>query len=126
MNSLFVGRHKDEFVCIGTCITGDRIVVYKRKNCFGPAEGKHEKSLDGFLVHSINYYYFFQIIDWLNECNSAVKTSEKCEALKKIQELMVHSDEELLEEFLENVLAFSHDPVQDVRRCVVAFVEEIS
>lgn len=38
----------------------------------------------------------------------------------------MHSGEELLDEFLENILAFSHDPVQDVRRAVVGFIEEIS
>ena len=37
----------------------------------------------------------------------------------------MHNDSELLEEFLDNILAFSHDPVQDVRRSVVAFIEEV-
>lgn len=70
---------------------------------------------------------FSQIIDWLNECNEGGKTpAERCEAIKKTQELIVHSEEELLEEFLENILAFSHDAVQSVRCCVVGFVEEIS
>lgn len=66
----------------------------------------------------------FQIIDWLNECNE--RKNERCEAIKKIQELLMHSGEELLDEFLENILAFSHDPVQDVRRAVVGFIEELS
>lgn len=38
----------------------------------------------------------------------------------------MHSDAELLEEFMGDVLAFGHDPVQDVRRVVVGFIEEIS
>ncbi|XP_031626732.1 symplekin [Contarinia nasturtii] len=67
-----------------------------------------------------------KIIDWLNECGEGGKAPERCEAIKKIQELIVHSDEELLEEFLENILAYSHDTVQEVRRCVVGFIEEIS
>lgn len=54
------------------------------------------------------------------------KQSDRCEVIKKIQELLVHSEAELLEEFLENILAFSHDPVQEVRRAVVGFLEEIS
>lgn len=63
----------------------------------------------------------------MNECNEGgKKPAERCEAIKKIQELIMHSDEELLEEFLENILAFSHDPVQEVRRCIVGFVEEMS
>lgn len=63
----------------------------------------------------------------MNECNAGdKKPSERCESIKKIQELVVHSDEELIEEFLENILVFSHDPVQEVRRCVVGFIEEIS
>lgn len=53
--------------------------------------------------------------------------SQKCELIKKIQELLLHSDAdcELLEEFFENVLAFSHDPVLEVRKAVVSFIEEV-
>lgn len=81
-------------------------------------------------MKTINFFYNIfvdQIIDWLNECSAGLnKPTDRCEAIKKIQELVVHSDSELLEEFLENVLAFSHDPVQEVRRAVVGFIEEIS
>lgn len=67
-----------------------------------------------------------KIIDWLNESASGTaNTSQKCEQIKKIQELLLHSDAELLEEFFENVLAFSHDPVQEVRKAVVSFIEEV-
>lgn len=67
------------------------------------------------------------MIDWLNECgNGQTSPKERCDTIKKVQELLFNTGEELLEEFLENILAFSHDPVQDVRRSVVGFIEEIS
>lgn len=80
-----------------------------------------------FSIQNYVRFTFFlsQIINWLNESNGG-GSAERCEAIKKIQELVVHSDVDLLAEFLENLLAFSHDPVQEVRRAVVGFIEEIS
>ena len=52
-------------------------------------------------------------------------TGKKCELLTKVQELLLHSGAELLDEFIDNVLTFGHDPVQDVRRIVVGFIEEV-
>lgn len=73
------------------------------------------------------YSNIFQVIDWLNECSDGTKKpNERCDTIKKVQELLFSTGEELLEEFSENILAFSHDPVQDVRRSVVGFIEEIS
>lgn len=39
--------------------------------------------------------------------------------------MLLHSDSDLLDEFIDNVLSFSHDASQDVRRSVVGFIEEI-
>lgn len=74
-----------------------------------------------------NFFFHQQVIDWLNECSDRLKKpNERCDTIKKVQELLFSTGEELLEEFSENILAFSHDPVQDVRRNVVGFIEEIS
>lgn len=67
-----------------------------------------------------------QIIDWLNGCPIAgSSTNNKCEVISKIQEVVLHSDSELLEEFLTEILAFSHDPTQEVKRAVIGFIEEV-
>lgn len=42
-----------------------------------------------------------------------------------MQELIIHSDAELLLEFLDNILAFAHDSNQEVRKSVAGFIEEV-
>lgn len=45
--------------------------------------------------------------------------------LSKVQEKLLHSETELLEEFLSDALAYSCDQAQDVRKAIVGFIEEI-
>lgn len=67
-----------------------------------------------------------QIIEWVNKCSDgSANAHQKCEAITQIQEVLLHSDTDLLDEFIDNILSFSHDVSQDVRRCVVGFIEEI-
>lgn len=65
-----------------------------------------------------------KIVEALNESLTANAT-QKCEIIAKVQELILHSDTELLLEFLEDILAFSHDVNQDVRKSVAGFIEEV-
>ncbi|XP_055603374.1 symplekin-like [Uranotaenia lowii] len=65
-----------------------------------------------------------KIIDALNDSLTA-NTSQKCEIIAKVAELVLHSDIELLMEFLENILAFGHDSNQEVRKSVAGFIEEV-
>lgn len=58
----------------------------------------------------------------------SINTSEpqtKCELLVKIQETIMGSCVELLEEFLEHILSLAHDTNMDVRKQVVGFMEQI-
>ena len=50
---------------------------------------------------------------------------KKCEIIATVQELILHTAVELLDEFLENVLSFSQDVNQDVRKNVAGFIEEV-
>ena len=119
MTSLF--SHKPTSVETASLLTDEKIASARSKV---RSPFAREFPIDSALIAQ---YCTFQIIDWLSECNSGTsKATEKCETIKKIQELLMHSDAELLEEFMENVLAFGHDPTQDVRRVVVGFIEEIS
>lgn len=42
-----------------------------------------------------------------------------------IQELILHSDIELLDEFIDDVLSLAFDANQDVRKTVAGFIEEV-
>uniref|UniRef100_A0A182K4K1 Symplekin n=1 Tax=Anopheles christyi TaxID=43041 RepID=A0A182K4K1_9DIPT len=65
-----------------------------------------------------------KIVEALNEAQLAT-TGKKCEIIAKVQELLLHTDVELLNEFLENMLALAHDPAADVRKAIAGFVDEI-
>ncbi|XP_055374748.1 symplekin [Condylostylus longicornis] len=65
-----------------------------------------------------------KIIEWLDSTATGT-TQEKCEALVKIQETLLGSNIELLDEFLENIIAMAHDPIQEVRKSVVGVIEQI-
>ncbi|EDS35552.1 symplekin [Culex quinquefasciatus] len=65
-----------------------------------------------------------KIVEALNESLTA-GSAQKCEIIAKVQELILHSDTDLLLEFLENILAFGHDTNQDVRKTVAGFIEEV-
>lgn len=52
-------------------------------------------------------------------------TATKCELLVKIQETIMGSCIELLDEFLEHVLSLAHDSNMEVRKQVVGFMEQI-
>lgn len=65
-----------------------------------------------------------RIIEWLNEAGLADKAG-KVEIIAKVQELLISADAEVLDEFIDNVLVFGQDPVTDVKKAVVGFIEVV-
>ncbi|KAM7359975.1 symplekin scaffold protein [Cochliomyia hominivorax] len=65
-----------------------------------------------------------RVVEWINDINT-VESQVKCELLVKIQETIMGSCVELLEEFLEHILSLAHDTNMDVRKQVVGFMEQI-
>ncbi|KAI8044648.1 hypothetical protein M5D96_000819 [Drosophila gunungcola] len=65
-----------------------------------------------------------KVVDWCNELVIASGPT-KCELLVKVQETVLGSCVELAEEFLEPVLSLAHDQNMEVRKQVVAFVEQV-
>lgn len=63
-------------------------------------------------------------MEWFNEIATA-DPQLKCELLVKIQETIMGSCVELLEEFLEHILSLAHDSNMEVRKQVVGFMEQI-
>lgn len=64
-------------------------------------------------------------MEWLNELATTAESQAKCELLVKVQETIMGSCTELLEEFLEHILSLAHDGNMDVRKQVVSFMEKI-
>ncbi|XP_022085906.1 symplekin-like [Acanthaster planci] len=65
-----------------------------------------------------------RVIDLINQTHLLTKDSQKIANLKHVQELIVHKDPTLLDNFLDEVLQFQHDKSADVRKFVVGFIEE--
>ena len=67
----------------------------------------------------------FQVIQLLNTAQLASSVdSTKLDNLRKVQEIIVNREPDLLDNFLDEVLAFQTDRSQDVRKFVVGFIED--
>ena len=65
-----------------------------------------------------------QVVTLLNNAQISSNTdSTKLDNLRKVQEIIVNKDPNLLDNFLDEVLAFQTDRSQDVRKFVVGFIE---
>lgn len=63
-------------------------------------------------------------MDWLNDATISTDPKVKVESLLKVQEIILNQNLYLLDSFLDDVLAFQSDRNMEVRRTVVAFIEE--
>jgi len=66
-----------------------------------------------------------QVVQLLNAAQLAGSAdSTKLDNLRKVQEIIVNKEQDLLDNFLDEVLAFQTDRSQDVRKFVVGFIED--
>ncbi|XP_047457492.1 symplekin [Mugil cephalus] len=64
-----------------------------------------------------------KVVDLLNQ--AALKSSdEKLTVLKQVQELIINKDPSLLDNFLDEMIAFQTDKSIEVRKFVIGFIEE--
>ncbi|KAM8857562.1 symplekin isoform 1-T2 [Synchiropus picturatus] len=64
-----------------------------------------------------------KVVDLLN--NAAITPSdEKLDVLKQVQELIINKDPSLLDNFLDEMIAFQTDKSIEVRKFVIGFIEE--
>jgi len=66
-----------------------------------------------------------QIVELLNE-GMLGDDKLKAENIRKVQELVVNMSPNLLDNFMDEILAFQRDKCADVRKAIVGFVEEVS
>ncbi|GFO34652.1 symplekin [Plakobranchus ocellatus] len=64
------------------------------------------------------------VVELLNNAAVMTKGADKIVNLKKAQELIVHKSSDLLDNFLDEMLAFQSDQSKDVKRFIVGFMEE--
>ncbi|XP_053659395.1 symplekin [Anopheles marshallii] len=65
-----------------------------------------------------------KIVEALDNTQTAA-VPQKCEIIAKVQELLLHTDVELLHEFLDDILVLAHDKAADVRKAIAGFIEEV-
>lgn len=66
-----------------------------------------------------------KVVESLNNIALAENQVVKCENIAKIQELLLFHEIDLLEEFIDDILALAHDNGAEVRKCVAAFIEKL-
>ncbi|XP_029315510.1 symplekin [Cottoperca gobio] len=66
-----------------------------------------------------------RVVDLLNQA-ALIPTEEKLNVLKQVQELIINKDPSLLDNFLDELIAFQTDKSIEVRKFVIGFIEEAS
>ncbi|XP_008293304.1 symplekin [Stegastes partitus] len=64
-----------------------------------------------------------KVVELLNQA-ALIPTDEKLAVLKQVQELIINKDPSLLDNFLDEMIAFQTDKSIEVRKFVIGFIEE--
>lgn len=64
-----------------------------------------------------------KVVEMLNQA-ALISTEEKLIVLKQVQELIINKDPSLLDNFLDEIIAFQTDKSIEVRKFVIGFIEE--
>ena len=67
-------------------------------------------------------FTIIKVVDLLNA--ASMSEDSRVTNLRQVQELICHQDPNLLDSFLDEVLAFQGDRSPDVRKTVIGFIEE--
>lgn len=68
--------------------------------------------------------HYQQIVELLNSAATDGDDQSRVDSLIKIQELIIHKEKGLLDNFVDEITAFQHDRSADVRKTIVGFIEE--
>lgn len=80
---------------------------------------------NGKFVNLFTFFFCVQVVELLNEIAMAPNHQKKCENITKVQELVLHTEKDLCEEFLQDILAISADKNAEVRKAIAGFIEEV-
>lgn len=65
-----------------------------------------------------------QLVQWINDAGMA-EGNKKSDLLRKIIEVLLHQASLMLPVYIDNILSFVSDKSTDVKKQVIAFIEEI-
>nr|XP_061799753.1 symplekin-like [Nerophis lumbriciformis] len=77
----------------------------------------------GEATHVIDMTTSERVVDLLNQA-ALIPTDEKLAVLKQVQELIINKDPSLLDNFLDEMIAFQTDKSIEVKKFVIGFIEE--
>ncbi|XP_022596903.1 symplekin [Seriola dumerili] len=80
-------------------------------------------SEEGETSHVIDMTTSEKVVELLNQA-ALIPTDEKLTVLKQVQELIINKDPSLLDNFLDEMIAFQTDKSIEVRKFVIGFIEE--
>lgn len=78
---------------------------------------EEEEKAEGVSTHD-------RVVELLNQASLMQRDSQRISNLKIVQELIIHKEPDLLDSFLDEMLAFQADKSQDVKKFVVGFMED--
>ncbi|XP_051937942.1 symplekin isoform X2 [Hippocampus zosterae] len=78
---------------------------------------------DGDAHNVIDMTTSERVVDLLNQA-ALIPTDAKLAVLKQVQELIINKDPSLLDNFLDEIIAFQTDKSIEVRKFVIGFIEE--
>ncbi|XP_060944292.1 symplekin [Limanda limanda] len=78
---------------------------------------------EGETSHMIDMTTSEKVVDLLNQA-ALIPTDEKLTVLKQVQELIINKDPSLLDNFLDEMIAFQTDKSIEVKKFVIGFIEE--
>ncbi|VDP09748.1 unnamed protein product [Soboliphyme baturini] len=64
-----------------------------------------------------------QVVNLINEANVVKDQARRLHDLRKVQELIIYKDSNLLDNFLDEMLGFQHDSSPEIRTFIVSFIE---
>ncbi|KAJ3592170.1 hypothetical protein NHX12_007298 [Muraenolepis orangiensis] len=74
-------------------------------------------------AHAVDVTTSEKVVELLNQA-ALISTEEKLTVLKQVQELIINKDPSLLDNFLDEMIAFQTDKSMEVRKFVIGFIEE--
>lgn len=77
------------------------------------------------VPHVVDMTTSERVVDLLNQA-ALIPADEKLTVLKQVQELIINKDPSLLDNFLDELIAFQTDKSIEVRKFVIGFIEEAS
>lgn len=82
-----------------------------------------ETQISQATPHVVDMTTSERVVDLLNQA-ALIPTDEKLTVLKQVQELIINKDPSLLDNFLDEMIAFQTDKSIEVRKFVIGFIEE--